>query len=432
MNDSPGWHSPSASPAGQNGSDHPASPPAFGTPPAAGSSAPPPNAGWAPPPKPGLIPLRPLDFGTLLGAAFKTMRHNPKATFGAALLVQGGVSIVAVGVVGLVTFLTLSRLDTATSADRQDIAAGSVVAILLSAIVPVLLSLAASALLQGVIVLDVMRAALGEKPKLGALLRRAKGRIWAIIGWTLLVMLAGAIGIGAIVAVIVALAFIGGALGVIFAVLFGIAGGLGLLVVWVWLSTKLSLVPSVLMAERVGLGTAMKRSWGLTRGAFWKTFGIEILVTAIIGIATQVITTPISFVSSMLINLADPNGQNPGTAITGAIALYALLIVVSVLFGAIGAVIQSATVALIYIDLRMRKEALDLDLARFVEARQAGMTGLTDPYLHRSATSGYSAPPSQWSAPSGASSAAPAWPAPSAAPAPPTAPLPPSSESPWT
>ncbi|WP_349899443.1 hypothetical protein [Parafrigoribacterium soli] len=421
MNDSPQWQSPAAPSAGQDHSGYPAPPPPFGTQAEAGAPTAQPSVGWAPPPKPGLIPLRPLDFGTLLGAAFKTMRHNPKATFGAALLVQGGVSVITVGIIGLVTFLTLSRLDTASTANRDDIAAGSVAAIALSAIVPVLLSLAASALLQGVIVLDVMRAALGEKPSLGTLLRMAKGRIWAVIGWTLLVLLAAGIAVGLIVGIVVALSLIGGVAGAIFAVLFGAAGGIGFVIIWVWLSTKLSLVPSVLMAERVGLRTAVARSWALTRRAFWKTFGIELLVAAIIGIATQIVTTPISFLSGMVISLADPNGQNPATSIAGALVLYGVLIVVSVLFGAIGSVIQSATAALIYIDLRMRKEALDLDLARFVEARQSGTTGLGNPYLHHAkaqaepagGTAAYSAPAPQW-------------------PAPTSAPIPPSSESPWT
>ena len=116
----------------------------------------------------------------------------------------------------------------------------------------------------------------------------------------------------------------------------------------------------------------------------------------------QVITTPISLVSGMLTTLADPNGQNPATALVSGIAVYAVLVAVGMLFGAIGAVIQPATIALIYIDLRMRKEGLDLDLARFVEARQSGMTGLADPYARR---------PDQPPAPST---------------------LPPSSESPWT
>ncbi len=374
MNESQQWRSP----AGQTGSDGSGrstpEPPSYSSP-----SAP----GWAPPPKPGLIPFRPLDLGAILGAAFKTMRHNPRPTLGTALLVQGVVVLVSMGVVGLVTFLSLSRMDNATGEARQQLLAGSIAAIVLSAIVPVLLSLAASAILQGVIVLDVMRASLGEKPRLRQLLGMARGRIWAIIGWTVLITLGLVIGIGLLALIVIGLGFaIGGLGGVLAGVLLGVILGLGCIVLFAWLNTKLSLVPSVLMAERTSVRDSMKRSWTLTDRAFWKTFGIELLVAVMIGVATQVITTPVSFVSSLLTGLANPNGQSQTTALTAAIVVYIVLVVVTVLFGAIGSVIQSATVALIYLDLRMRKEGLDLDLARFVEARQSGTGGLPDPYAH--------------------------------------------------
>ncbi|MCU1513934.1 MAG: hypothetical protein JWO10_1024, partial [Microbacteriaceae bacterium] len=72
------------------------------------------NQGWTPPPKPGLIPLRPLDLGTILGAAFRVLRRNPKPTFGAALLIQGIAYFVIIVAVGLVTFFAFSRLDSST------------------------------------------------------------------------------------------------------------------------------------------------------------------------------------------------------------------------------------------------------------------------------------------------------------------------------
>jgi len=64
--------------------------------------------------------------------------------------------------------------------------------------------------------------------------------------------------------------------------------------------------------------------------------------------------------------------------------------VISVVFGAIALVAQSATPALLYIDIRMRKEGLDLELLRFVEARQTGDTSVVDPYLVTSTRSGQS------------------------------------------
>ena len=71
--------------------------------------------------------------------------------------------------------------------------------------------------------------------------------------------------------------------------------------------------------------------------------------------------------------------------------------IVTSIVGAIGSVIQSAAVSLLYLDLRMRKEGLDLELVRFVEARQTGHE-LPDPYL----------PPAERAQPP---AAAPGWPA---------------------
>ena len=53
--------------------------------------------------------------------------------------------------------------------------------------------------------------------------------------------------------------------------------------------------------------------------------------------------------------------------------------VLSLLIGAITAVVQAALVAVIYIDLRMRREGLDLELERHVEQRDAGRP-VGDPY----------------------------------------------------
>jgi hypothetical protein len=53
--------------------------------------------------------------------------------------------------------------------------------------------------------------------------------------------------------------------------------------------------------------------------------------------------------------------------------------VLSILIGAITSVVQAALIAVIYIDLRMRTEGLDLELERHVEARDAGLA-VTDPY----------------------------------------------------
>jgi hypothetical protein len=340
-----------------------------------------PPPGWTPPPKPGLIPLRPLDLGTILGGSFRVLRRNPKPTFGAALLIQGASSVLVLVVLGLVTYLSLSRIDFAAANDSAVIQAGSVAAIVATSLAAVLFTIATSALLQGIIVLEVSRATLGEKLTLRQLWRLAHGRLWALIGWSLLVAAGIAFAVVVLVGAIVLVVATLGNVGVAIAVLIGILGGFALLAVAIWIGTKLTLVSSALMIERLSLGAAIARSWRLTTGAFWRTFGIQLLVSVIINVALQVISAPLSLLSPLLLVLLDPNGQNQSSTIGVSIAITVLAAAVTLVFGAIGAVVQAATSALIYVDRRIRTEGLDLELARVVEARQAGERDVADPYL---------------------------------------------------
>ena len=326
MTDDTAWQAPGGAPV-PSAAPPPVAPPGpvYGPPqpaPAYGPPQPAPVAvgttpGWTPPPKPGLIPLRPLDLGTLLGASFRTLRRNPRPTFGMALLVQGIVSVVTLLAVGIPVVSSILRLDTAAPEDQAAIAAGTFGTAVVSALLAVCLGIVASAWLQGIIVLEVSRATLGEKLTLRALLRHAKGRMGALIGWS--AMLAGAlvVAIGILVGVIWIMVATLGNLGVGLGVLIGILGGLGLLVIGIWLGTKVSLVPSVLMIERLSIRESVRRSWQLTGGYFWKVFGIQLLVYVILSVASSIVTTPFSIIAPILVYFVDPNGTNsPGPSVS--------------------------------------------------------------------------------------------------------------------
>ena len=378
MTDSTSWQPPSGQGAGTPAPASPFAPAPGAVPPA--QAAP----GWTPPPKPGLIPLRPLTLGTLLGAAFQVLRRNPRPTFGFALVVTGIASVIGLLLYGLLTVASLARLGTVTSADYSTIAAGTVATSIVGYLVVIVVALLASALLQGVISLEVGRATLGEKLRLGGLLRLARGRIGALIGWSLLLAAGIVVLVTVFVLVIVLVVSAAGPAGIVLGVLLYLLGLAGGGVLFAWLATRLSLVPSALMLERLALRAAVRRSWSLTIGYFWKTFGIQLLVIFIVQAVSSVIATPIFIVFIFASTLINPNGNNSGT-ITTLVIIGIVTAIASIVFGAIAAVLQAATPALIYIDLRMRKEGLDLELSRFVEARQAGDTSVPDPFLPRPA-----------------------------------------------
>lgn len=354
----------------------PASPGGYA--PAGTPLTPQPAAGWAPPPKPGLIPLRPLDFGALLGATFQVLRRNPRPTFGAALLLNALVVIVAFGLTFGVSFWALDRSLRASADDAAAIEAGAVGLIIVTGLIAVALSLVAQAVLLGVIVLEVSRATLGEKLTLRQLFELGKGRWWALIGWT--AMLSGAllIGLTLFVLVIAVLIAVGGPAGIAFGVLLAVFGGLGFVALSMWLWIKLALVPTAIMLERLPLGAAIRRGWNLVTGYFWRTFGTLLLITVMVQVASSVVSAPFSIAASFGGVLVNPAGDEL-TSLWVLLGANVLTIAVTIVVGAIGSVLLSAATALIYIDLRMRTEGLDLELQRVVELRASGASA-PDPY----------------------------------------------------
>ncbi|WP_307784232.1 hypothetical protein [Salinibacterium sp. SWN248] len=339
-----------------------------------------PAPSWTPPPKPGLIPLAPLGLGAILSASLMVLRRNPRPTFGFALLIMSIVMIASLVLVGVVTFAGVERTLSASDADAAAIEAGATAGTILSALFAVVLSLIGGALLQGIVSLEVARGAVGERLRLRGLWAAAKGRIWALVGWSALVAAAAIIGIALIAGIAVLLFTWGDTAGIVIGVLvtlFGIAASVFLAA---WLGTFFAFVPSALMIERLPLGQAIRRSWSLVKGSFWRTFGILLLIMVIVNTVSSVVTAPLSFIGGLGVGLLNPTGDEDA-AVVAFIALYIVTIVVSIVISAVTIVIQSAAPALLYIDMRMRKEGFDLELTRFVEARNAGDFSVPDPYL---------------------------------------------------
>ncbi|MEO6117041.1 MAG: glycerophosphoryl diester phosphodiesterase membrane domain-containing protein [Pseudolysinimonas sp.] len=364
-------------------------PPPAHAPPPAGYAAP--AAGWTPPPKPGLIPLRPMTLGTILGAAFQTLRRNPSATLAPALIVTLAVAVIQTlasvfflsgyfNALGSISSGDSSQYDSVTSNLTSGFAG-----VLLTALLTGLLTLIATAIVQAIVTVQVASSTLGARQRLRGLWRRLRGRRGAVIGWAALVAAAGVLTLA-----IVGLGLVGigltGSVGVGIAVLLGLLLGAGLFVVFLWLWVKLGFVPAAIVLERTSIRVGMKRSWRLTNGAFWRILGIRLLVFVMVYIATQIIATPITFVVEIFATLLQPNGS-PQSALTGTFVITTIVSgAVTAVISAVGLVIQTSTTALLYLDQRMRQEGLDLDLARFVERRAAGEQGPTDPYLPKPAT----------------------------------------------
>lgn len=349
-----GWSSPSGEPVPSYGP-----PPGYGTPPPAAPYAGPPG-GWyggpPPAPAPGVVPLRPLTVGELLDGAVKVIRRYPKPTI--------GLSAVVALVTTLLNLVTVVFMD--FSGEVQSLNEGSSSTGLgfgggvdgggLSGLPGGIVSIPAGIFLTGVLVAVVGRAVLGQEATLGEVWQQVKPRAWALIG---LALLSGLL-ISApllVAGLFVALAFFGSAFGGGDGALVALALLLFLpaLALTAYLYVRLSLAPAVLVLEKAGIRTSLRRSGVLVKGSWWRLFGL-LLLTAIIGqLVTSVLVLPVALLGGAVLLGSSPDANQ-----------VALFVMVSQVAGGLAACLVSPFTAgvraLLYVDRRMRAEALDLTL----------------------------------------------------------------------
>jgi membrane-anchored glycerophosphoryl diester phosphodiesterase (GDPDase) len=314
-----------------------------------------------------------------MGASFQVLRRNPRPTFGAALLLNALVVFLSTGISTVILFSGIDRASRANLADADTIVAGTFALVLVATLFAVGISVVAQALLQGIISVEVSRATLGEKLTLRQLIQVGRGRWWALIGWTALVGLAVGVAFAVLIALSLGFFIVGEPAAIAGGIVFLLLGGLGFIVLAAWLSTKLAFVPASIIIERLPLAGAVRRSWSLVRGAFWRIFGTLLLITFMVNVAASIVTTPVQFAATFALPLANPAGEVE-TDFTLFIVLNLVVVAITSVVGAIGAVLTTAATSLLYIDRRMRTEGLDLELQRHSELRASGAAG-DDPYL---------------------------------------------------
>lgn len=361
-----GWTSPS----GGRGDE----PPRYGERVPDWTPAPPPPppspAAYRPPPKRGLVPLHPLSFGQLLGGSFALIRWNPRATIVPALIVsvvQTAIVLGGLAAIGLTSFDRLQRA--ASDGARQQILAGLIGGGVLFALLTFAVTVFTTALLQGVLVTVVARAAVGERVALGTALRTAWRRLLPLIGVALLLLAAQLVAIGVLVLLVVAFAQLGSA-GTVIAIAVGVLGLLLFLAGYVFFAVKLATVPSAVVLERLGAFAAIRRSWILLRGSFWRTLGLVALVTLMVSAAAQIVTIPFSVIGGAVGGLLAPNsgGDLESSSTIASLFLSSLpATIVGIVVQGIGQIAQVGVLTLVYLDVRMRREGLDLELQHFVE-----------------------------------------------------------------
>jgi hypothetical protein len=309
----------------------------------------------AAPPKPGLIPLRPLTFGEILDGAFTAIRWNPKT-----ILISSAVVATISGVLfGLVTFFlqrdVLANVSVPASGGALTPAQAGNLAITALALLGVTAAITffANTILTGMLAVTIGQGTLGRKETLGGAWRATRSRIGAllatvllatvflVVGWMLAVGLAAGVGTVLAGAHLAAVGVLVGVLGAGTATVFAVIT----LLRW-------TVAIPVVMLERVGPVASLRRSWRLVRRSSWRVLGILLATALIVGIANVIINVPFALAGGTG-GFATPQAQ---------------VSVVGVIVSAIGQIVATTVTApllagvvvLLYADLRMRREGMDI------------------------------------------------------------------------
>lgn len=326
-----------------------------------------------PPPRPGVIPLAPLTLGAILGGAFGALGRHWKqllgvtaAAYGTALLFVGAAIGIAYAAVGDL-FPAVFDLP-AGQEPRWDDVQPLIVAFVLVWIAGLIAILCANAVMAAACPAAIQEAVLGRPLTFGALWRRAWARMPAVLGTVILSSLPMLLMAAVFVATLIALlaSFHGGSPISLVITAFVGAGLAALpltpLVLWLWV--KFSLAPAAAVMEGQGVIASMRRSSALIRGFWWRSFGILLLIGLMTTVAGWVIQQVLSMLMSAPLAAIDFTADDATAVIAAFAVIFAFLLVGQLVSQLAVSVFPPLVAALLYVDLRIRKENLAPELAR--------------------------------------------------------------------
>jgi len=312
-------------------------------------------------------PLRPWLPADLLDNAARTISDNKTIMLG--LPVLAAIALVAVQA-ALMEVTVPGGLGGFFGAEDPFQQASA--ALLLTYGVQLVLFSVVSSMLAGIIALAAVRSQLAHRVGPRELLRLVRPALPALAavglvqslsfmlligGWGLAVLGIGAgtdaaISSDAAGAVAVAMMLIGGVLVVIFGIRLVLAGTV------VLMEGRHAPDIGLYIPARVGIWGALRRSWRLVKGKFWRVFGILLFG----GLVVNIVSYALQFgISTLVITVGSWADSSEGTGATAAaVALGAAAGIATVLTLVASLAFMSSVQALIYLDLRVRREGLDL------------------------------------------------------------------------
>jgi hypothetical protein len=283
-------------------------------------------------PQPGCIPLHPLGLSDIFSGAVAVLRRNARTIFSLAAPVAI-LQAVLTTVVQVIAINTISRANaggrSATNTADLGLTIQAEVEIVGIALIVTVFTAIVAGTVSAVVTEDVLGRRLG--------VRQVWDRIRPQIGRLVVV-----------------------------ALIVGIVPGIGLLfcvVPGVLLWTIWTVAVPVLVVERTSISSALGRSRELVRGFFWRTFGFRALAYVAAGFAGLILNVPFELIGYAATGFQASFNSFSDTSTQTVPLAYAVITGIGAAVVATFTIPWQASVdSLIYVDLRMRKERLDLTL----------------------------------------------------------------------
>jgi hypothetical protein len=319
--------------------------------------------------------LRPLALGDLLDGVFRIYRSNFLTLIAIVAVLQVPLLVAQILLDALLGARSIQNIQELTEAlARFDPRLDSFNDLPLGAIVPYFAITLGIALVQGLLVQQLVQGALaaavadtymGRPVTVGGAYGKVLPRLPALIGGGLLLGLLAFVVVGVALAVVggLAIALVAGlsasnagrgsvaAVGVLAALLF-IAFVFVIVLAAVLVLVRFAFFVQAVVVEGRGPLGALRRSWRLVRGSYWRVLGIVLLLLLLVYILVGVPTG----IAGVVIQVIFPD----------PVRHFALRQSLSTLIGYISQIVvlplQLVAYTLLYYDLRVRKEGYDIEL----------------------------------------------------------------------
>lgn len=306
--------------------------------------------------QPGVMPLRPLRFAEFFDCAFRTLRYNPQTIFAYSAIVMA---------FGIIVYIMIHPSLMGIMENPEEEQVFSTIG-----------SLAWQSMMQGLLtvvvigflVYAVVGAVQGNKLTFAQVWQSMKGKILPLIGLIftsvfLMIMVMSVVG-GLTYLLVLFAAEGNGNLPV--GVAIGIFAILVPTVVTLAVILYTTLAIPILVVENTGVFRSLGRSLSLVKGYFWRSFallGLAWVMVAIIGgVVSGLIAPLITTIMQSAGLLTTEYGAASATMISTVGVSSAVQVLTTPFF--------AAFLTLVYTDIRMRKEGLDIALIEASAARR--------------------------------------------------------------